>query len=498
MAAEYHHPAEKERLQIFDSLIKDVTELHIFSETTEKNLNYNWQEHISEYRQWFIKAKNKRELLSAVDRLQNSLHNTHCRIRVPEKADWLTLGIDTSYQNNEKCPFYVSDIRSNEIAKRISTGDCIKTIDGISVGDFLAQNFNIAPENNWFYLNRAIADYVSNRRADKHYIPDSGKSMIELESRKTGKRVNLELPWGKKETGDNVGNSESDINYASHTCADMPVRQYSHGYTAIKEANNFCIYVSSDSIFANYPIVRFFSFDYGEDRFVKNDFRILKDFLAQQDFKGFVLDLRDNPGGNNPNWFIEWFTDLPYYDRFVRLKFNTRLADSKILSECMMGGQKTQWYLHEWKNRQGAQQLTSFRPFFCKTDTCLWDNKYYPKNTVSKLPFAILTGFDCHSSCDSFVYHFLTKHLAVGVGERGRGGYTSHRLPLEIHNPADGSTLAYFSLAVSEDYDGDTKQPIEGFSPMPDKEMILAFENQEIYDSSLVFAAIDLIRARKK
>ena len=67
IAVEYHHPAEKERLQIFESLINDINELHIFSETTEKNLNYNWTAHINGYRQWFGEAKTKRELMSIID-----------------------------------------------------------------------------------------------------------------------------------------------------------------------------------------------------------------------------------------------------------------------------------------------------------------------------------------------------------------------------------------------------------------------------------------------
>lgn len=495
-AVEYHHPTEKERLQIFESLINDIKELHIFSEITEANLHYNWHTHIEEYRRWFLEAKNKKELLFAIFRLQNSLHNPHCRVRLTEKSDYVSLGFEVSYQNDEKCPFYVSDILNVELAKKIIKRDCVKAIDGIGPADFLKQNFNVAPDNNLFYLNRAIASYLGRRHAGMHYIPENRRSTVEFESKETGKIVVMELAW-KNEKIYNSDGSESGINYEQLDCGNMPPRRYGYGYTEIKEANNFCIYASSSDVFAEYPIIRFYSFSYDEERFVKNDFRILKDYLRQRNFKGFVLDLRDNGGGNNPNWFIEWFTNQPYYDRFVRMKLSSRLADNKTLSNCMMGGQKTQWYLRELEDRVGDQRLTSFRPFFCKPGSCSWDNKYYPKNRVSSLPFAILTGFNCLSSCDSFVYHFLTKHEALGVGERGSGGYTSHRLPLEIRNPADGSLLAYFTVAVSEDYDGETKRPIEGFSPAPDKEIYLTSENEEAYDNILIENAVKLIIERQ-
>ena len=488
--SDYVHPSKTQRIKLFEDIKSKILEHHIFSKITEKNLSFDWREHIDEYKKWFSDAINEKELLQALNKFQNSLHNSHCRFRPVNRTTRKTLGFDVEYEKVDgKSFFYVSKIHSEKNTLNLIVGDYIENIDGIFVNDFTKRFFYVSAANNFFHLNKNIARYISNRKETVCEMPV--KSKVILRSRKTGEIYERYLEWHEK--SGNKDDSEFQINYSSGGCYDLIKRNYGQNYKLLHKQNNFCIYGSKDKLYKNYPIIRQFSFSYKDNRNLLHDFEFLKAYLESKKTKGFILDLRDNRGGNNPNWFIEWFTNIPYYDRFVKMKLSSFIAKPKNFSKIMMGGKKTDWYKEQLK-KYGENKLSDFRPFFCRSNTCQWDNYYKPRKLMKFVPFAILSGFKCHSSCDSIVYNFSVNNIAPILGERGNGGYTSHRLPINIINPANKVKLGTFSLAISMDYDGESKSPIEGFAPSPNKEVMMTYENRAIYDKNLVKSAIEEIK----
>jgi hypothetical protein len=145
-------------------------------------------------------------------------------------------------------------------------------------------------------------------------------------------------------------------------------------------------------------------------------------------------------------------------------------------------------YLAELDTAPSGQAFTKRRPFFCRPDTCDWDNRYVPSHRVTKLPLALLVGPNCVSSCDSLTQQFDEQELGPLVGEPTAAAHTTRRLKRDI--VFRGEVLGTLELAFSYEVSGVSGKPVEGVPIHLDERVDRTFANRDRYDSLLVDRAI--------
>jgi hypothetical protein len=496
--AEYVHPSLEQRLALFAGLKKQIEELHTFSPITERNLNFVWRDHLAEYEQWFRAAQDRNGLLAALHKMNKSLHDGHCMFweAAPPAEPWHELGLGIAYEAGAAGGrYYVEQVDpSLERKSGVRPGDTLLAADGLPPAELEMIFFNFSNASRMDLIRQDVADLLTHRRPGLHPLPPDKRSRFTFQSAADGHKYQRVLRWLPQKKGGQGG----ELSYEVGECYDLPKAEYGHGYRREEWGINFCVYRSPQPDYQSYLIIRFFSFNYGGGADWRDeifDYNRLKSALAGDRFQGIVLDVRGNHGGIDGNDFIEWFNDRSYLDNFVRMRLHPYLADRQILEQCMMRGAKTDWYLSQLKKHKG-KTLSDLRPFICKNENCAWDNRYAPRRRLSRLPVAILGDSDCGSTCAHFVYLMKERGFAPVVGERTMGNYTSHRLPLPVQNPADGSKLGDFLVAVSMDYDGQTKEPIEGYAPAPDLELKKTSANFKDYDRLLLEGAVGLLKKK--
>jgi hypothetical protein len=261
---------------------------------------------------------------------------------------------------------------------------------------------------------------------------------------------------------------------------------------------NYCVYGSSEGRGRHYPIVRQFSFRYPDVGLLKVDHHNLKEYLGElKGAKGVILDLRDNRGGNNPNWFLDWWAPRPYYDHFVHTRLHEDFDSVEKLERAGITGwgpARFQTYLSALEQRTDDTAFMEPRPFFCPTPDCEnWDNRYEPKNQVTTLPVALLVGPRCVSSCDHVVYVFKENEFGPVIGTPGAAGFTAYRLKYDVKHPVSGENLGSVNFAFSYEVSGKTREKVEAVVVEPDVMIGPTFENQGRYDRLLVGAAIEAL-----
>ena len=495
-AGPYKHPNKKQRLELFNDLVSKIDEFHIFSERTQQNLNFKWSDGKEEYKRWFAEASNREELLWAIMKLQNSLHDKHCDGRryyyqYSDTSPLFYLGFKVEVErHNGEFRYYVSDE-----TKGVKKGDIVQKIDGMEVREYINRFWHLSPSNSFEHIYKDLAYYVTHRINNINEFRKKDFSTMVFQPRNGGKSYPVKFEWKKKEEKRRGGNDI--IEYYSDKCHDLPEIDYG-SYKLDFFGNNYCVYTSSAKERKEYPIVRFFSFNYDDTNFIRTDYIALKKWIDSKKLNGIIFDLRENHGGNNPNFFLDWFTDRPYVDNFVKMKIHDYLAEPNVLRQSMLWGPQIDWYMKEWRQKKNtSKRYTSMRPFFCNQGDCYWDNKYQPRNILTKKPMAMITGPGCVSSCDAVVYRLSEDKILPIIGERSSAAYTSHRLSIPVLNPADKKEISQFIYAVSTDHDGNTKKPIEGYAPPLYEEVYKNFENNDYYDELLVGKAIESLKRFK-
>lgn len=501
-AKENHQDADlqtKSRL-FFDELVEVVRKYHVFTEQTEKNLGYSWEEELVRLEEEFAAVDSEEDLLRAIHHLGNSLHNPHCLFSTPDRPVPIHAGFDAAVDLSGDVPeFYVEQVNRDDLREKIQTGDRIMEVDGIEAKDFLVAFFNESNANNRRSLATDIANFLTHRMLPVSRKKTGDVSHWLLQSRASGATRTVETKWRKPDRATRTSDPLA-LDLSLEGCAGLPAVDYGP-YSVALRGNKFCVYSSNVEPFNRFPVVRFFSFYYREDDeyySLKLDHEHLKKFFADHaESEGIVLDLRDNLGGRNPNWFLDWFASKAYTDMFVRTRMHEDLLDEKQLDEAHLSGwgkEEKERYLRELKSRKPDQEYTAPKPFFCPDSGCDgWDNVYHPKHQISSNPVALLTGPRCLSSCDHLTSVFSEYGMGVVIGQTTASGFTSYRLRHKLGGGDPSVDMGFLYVAFSDDISGKTGKPVEAVPIRIDVPVERTYENRAEYDRLLVKKAIEAI-----
>jgi hypothetical protein len=501
--AEVHAPAVDakrfpdlaERRELFDRLVADVRKYHVFSTATAKALGLTWDEELPALRREFEEAVDDDHLVIALLHLQHSLHNPHCGYQPPETGSIAkTTGFEVASEwRGGGAHFYVSAIHDASLEDKLEVGDEIAEMDGVPAAELPRRFIHTSRQNNW----RGVAREVAFALAGPNFTrlrPLGSRSTYVFEKRATHARVTLELPWTRYDWPDDDHLDDSGVDYGSASCTGLPERAYGPGYELVARGQKLCIYASKAPGYRDYPIVRQFSFHYIDpsfERFAKHgiraDYELQKRELDRLHPKGVVLDLRDNNGGNDPNWFMEWYASGPYTDDFIAMRLHPDFDTKEKLDPTHVDHRDL--YLKELAARRPGQEFTAPRPAHCRGNDCAWDNRYTPSHRMTKAPIALLVGPGCVSSCDAIALFFATNHFGPLVGEPPASGTTNNRLERDVILPG-GRKFGTFKLAFTVELNGKTREPEEGVPTPVDVPLDATFENRAHYDHDLVDAAI--------
>jgi C-terminal processing protease CtpA/Prc len=492
-----HFPDLAERRALFDALVSDVRKYHVFSVATAKALGHTWEEDVPELRRDFEEAVDEDHLSVALTRFVNSFHNPHCGYAGPDLAPaGKTTGFEVESEwRGGAAHFYVSAIKDPALKDKLAVGDEIASFDGIPSAEIPRRLHWMSHDNNW----RGIAHHVAWALAGPYFTrlrKVGSRSTYVFEKRATHERVTLELPWApwtapaaSEESLDNSG-----VDYATTSCTGLPDRAYGAGYELVARGQKLCIYASRAPGYRDYPIIRQFSYHYVDDAFkefakhgIRADHEVQKRELDRLHPKGVLLDLRDNGGGNNTHWFMDWYAPGPYVGDFFAVRLHPDFDTKEKLAPAHLPNED--FVLEQLAKRRPGQEFTDPRPCQCKGDVCDWDNRYTPSHRITKAPIALLVGPGCVSACDAIALYFSRERFGPLVGEPPASGTTNNRLDRFVVLPG-GRKFGRLRLAFTYELDGKTKERMEGVPTPVDVPLDRTFDNRATYDRQLVDAAI--------
>ncbi len=493
-AAPSEFTTEAERRELFDALVRDVRAHHVFADATPKNLGRKWEDDLPELEREMLAAKTERALVVALTHFGNALHDGHCQYEPESRGKTIALGVRADFEWRGDQPFFYLARVDDAVAKTIAApGDPIRSVDGVAVGELVTRYMNVSHQNNLRGVARDVAEFLT-RRTESNATTNEGDASTWV----VGDGKTLTLRWSKPTSHDEA--DEFAIAYDAPWCSTLPARDYGP-YEVTARGMNFCIYASQVEPYKSHPILRQFSFlyifsgrgDLGQAEYrVRVDHDVIARELARLAPKGLLVDLRDNGGGNNPNWFMDWFANGSWVDRFVATRLSADFDTKEKLEKAGVGHAAD--YLKELAARAPDQAFTKPRPFFCKHGDCAWDNRYTPAHRVTTAPIALLVGSRCTSSCDSIAGVFAENHFGPLVGEPTAAAFTTTRIERPV--TVRGKPFGTISLAFTRDISGVTHEPVEGVPIALDMLVERTLGNRDAYDRLLVDAAIHFVDRR--
>lgn len=452
-----------DRKAMFESILKSLRTRHVFAPQTEKNLGRKWEDDRPLLEKEFAAADTYGKLRAALWHLGNSLHDRHCFYEPEERPDDLWLGFTVDFEWNGGQPsFYIAEIEDADLSKLLVVGDPVVSVDGVAAKDFLSRYLLESRANSLRGVARDVAQFLTQRPNWGAALRAGQTSTWIVRRRGTDREVSFRATWKRESQVKPQRSSEYAIVYRETQCGELPQRKYP-GYHLTGRGINYCLYTSTVAPYSAYPIVRHYSFWYDSGRMppwtgVEKEYYLLKAHLeAQKDARGIILDLRDNTGGNNPNWFLDWYAPAPWRDEWVA-------------------------------ERKPDGSFARPRPFFCAVENCTI-SEYVPKHRILRLPVALLVGPRCFSSCDSFALIFEENRFGPLVGEPTAAGFTSVRQELPLRTRS-GISLGQLVMGTSKQISSKTGLEVEAVSRRLDYPMDHGFDNRDTYDRLLVDTAI--------
>jgi hypothetical protein len=511
-------PTVDERRALFADLVAAVRKFHLFSARTQKNLGRRWEEELPALEEAFAKAEDEPSLAEAGNRFGHSLHDGHLRYEPPAsvgRGQHLTLGLAMDVEWVSGAPrFYVAEPPPAGTATGVHAGDIVVSAAGVA-GEKLLPTYALeSSENNWRGIARDVAEYLVSRSTARSATKPGSTDAWVLRHRKGGE-VRVDLMWRKEPwPGENEEGGESeedivDIDYApAHCSRDLPDRKYPSSYRLVNHGRFYCLYVSAKAPYSAYPIVRHFSVHYshlGEmtvyPRYmlpatgwqVSAEYANLSLALrALRGVRGLILDLRDNYGGNDPEWFLDWYAPAPYADMFTSVRVFPEYSDAGFRKHVANVDEDWhRWYVKATGGHAAGDDVP--RPFKCMNADCTGDNRFTPAHGLLAVPVALLVGPGCMSSCAHIAHIFDEDDFGPLIGEPTAASYTTQRLayPLKV---ASGLDLGAIGLGLSRDSSGKTGEPLEGYQVHIDYPVERTFDGRDTWDAALVDSALKAFR----
>jgi hypothetical protein len=487
---------------LFDHLVAEVRRLHVFSAQTEKNLGRRWEDELPALARELEAADTRVKLSVALEHFVNALHNPHCWFQPASNSDHLTLGFSVNAEWKGDTPiFRVWEVDDAALRGAITPGDVVVSVDGVPAASFVTAHALESRANNRRGLARDIGHWLTGRSTLRSPVTEGQSSEWVLKG-SDGASKTVKPVWKEADEG---SWSDFGLDYDKTGCGGLWPRKYGSYELAFTGAR-YCIYASKRARFRDYPIVRQFSFRYIDEEWspsptwlAHTDQRNLKAQLASLSPKGIVLDLRDNNGGNNPNWFLDWWAPAGWTDNGVRMRLDEQFRDraARRAAEVSMGDGNGAWYAAQLDARTKGQELSAPRPFFCRpgpasdpdAKDCAWNNRYVPSHRVTTAPVALLVGAGCVSSCDSVAHAFDENDFGPLVGEPTAAAYTTSRMKIAVKD-ASGVEIGSIRIAISMEISGVTGKDIEAVPLHIDYPVDRTFDAKDAYDAALLEAAM--------
>lgn len=494
-------PDRISRLSLFQDLVARVRRFHTMAPAAFQGLGRRWEDDLPGLQAELERAEGMPAVMRALRHFGNSLRDPHCKYHEPDPFPSATAGITLAVEWLDGRPqYYVDRIDEGSLSGKVEEGDQLLEVDGVPAGQLLTRLSLESNRNSWFGISRDVARYLG-RRPIYDLPPGRASSSWLFRGRSSGLTYRLETPWKKPSPQDDTTASaplDEDPCPADSGSTYGSYQLHARGF-------GVCVYLSDRGTERYFPIVRQHTFLYavGDDpavarRNLQADQRILRRTLGRvAGLRGVVLDLRQNQGGNNPNWFLDWWAPASYTDHFVYYRVHPELvqADGSIsfISHEEVAADYFRLARGISPHASGGDHYTRGWPAFCPSSTrCQWSNRYRPRSRVTDGPVALLVGPDCLSSCDSVAQIFAENDFGPVIGEPTSAGYTFARkhLPLTVRDV----DLGLLTVAVSFELSGKTGRRIEAVPIDLDSTIPRLFSNHDRYGRLLVEAAQQALR----
>jgi hypothetical protein len=485
---------EEGRAKLVDDAVERIRRYHVFTDQTSRNLGRTFDDEWPAIRAEAIGANTPAALSVALTRLANAIHDPHVYFNPPTRPTPLASGVEFEVEWVAGGPrFYVARVAREGLGE-LRPGDMLIAVDGVPATELLERWSTLSNANSPRGVATDIARLLGRKAMGRESVTEGEAVRYTLERRASGKRFSISSVWTRSHA-DRIPEFALDYDRPSG-CLGHPARAYP-GYRFVGGGYAFCLYAARDPAHRPFPIVRHVSFLYEDPAVARDDHDALAAQLAQLGrVEGVLLDLRDNRGGNNPNWFLDWYAPKPWLDHRIRFRLHEDLRDVQLRRQFRIDAP---WYVRALDAPRTQDGLTEPRPFFCPPgddDACAWDNRYEPRHRVTAAPVALLVGPGCVSSCDSLAQRFAENRFGPLVGEPSSAGYTTHRVRLPVVL-ADGSDFGFLNIGFSQSLSGVTGAPIEAV-PLPiDVPIERTFDERQRWDALLVDAAIAALRKRR-
>jgi Peptidase family S41 len=510
-------PDASERAALFAELVGAVRRYHLFSEATRKNLGRRWEEDLPALERAFAEAETEPLLRDVLSRFAASLHDGHCAYDAEKGAEWRRLrsGLDVEVEWIGGAPrFYVESAPAT--MAQVRPGDLVVSLNGVPAERFLDEHRLRSNGNNRRRIAADVAAWMGERTTLQSSTREGDVDQLVVRHREGGE-VAVAVPWKqdvrRAPTDEDPTRAPfEEIDYARARCApDLRDVDYGGGYRLTAHGKLFCFYTSERAPFDAHPIVRQFSFRYSgvlerkrvtpgyylpSTAFeVEAEYHTLRGLVrAQRRVAGLILDLRDNRGGNDQAWFLDWYAPGPYVDNFVRVPRLAEWADAQFKERVVnLPDEWETWYPRAEKTATGPFLR---RPFSCQSPTCEGDNRVVPAHHVVDAPVALLVGPRCASACAALVQVFDEYDYGPLIGEPTSASYTMVRLEHPVRTRS-GRDLGTLGLALSHDESGKTGADLEGVEVHVDYPVERTFEARARWDADLVQAALRAFREVK-
>lgn len=485
-------PGRAERLLLYQDLVAAIRRYHILSAATAANLGLDWEDALQRLEPAFVDAQDFAALRDAIHRLSCSLHDAHLTYESDVPGEELRLGLTLEgVYSGGRAEFRVRSIDDPTLRQRVQPDDVLVLLDGIPAEQLLPLYLDRTRANNWPAASRGVARYLTRRSTDVSSTRPGDVTRWRLR-RSAGPQLDLELRWQRaaKEPA-SIFKNQMDPDYlptachpyASESAPALPARRYdpadglADGYRITGYGRNFCLYTSERPPYRDYPIVRHFSFfyyarfpsDLADDARLNNEatyavaaeyFALSRLLRARPSIRGLIVDLRDNGGGNDPEWFLDWYAPAPYEDLYDAVRVAPeRLRPPFIAAVSNLTEEWLAWYRTTAAGLAPGTLLR--RPFKCLRPDCSGGNRFTPARALLPVPVALLVGPNCHSSCAHLAHIFDENDFGPLIGEPTPATLTSQVYSHPVRTRS-GLSLGRIGLAVSAALSGKSGQPIEG------------------------------------
>lgn len=477
-------PAET-RLALFDALVAEVRAVHQLAPSTWENLApLTFPSALPELREAFGAAATEAELIGALVRLGNALHDVHLGFRpaAPFRAHLTLPVVVTPEWEGGQAWMVVTESR----APGVDAGDVVTSYAGTPASELLRRYADRSSANQWRGVALGVAAWMTERPADAGDGVDGGTVTLGLHKR-YGTDAFVNLTWSRGGWHGAESAPPATPDYDQTRCAPgLPTRRYPT-YRLASHGTAYCLYLSPNPRYAPYPVLRLFSFEFPRPFDAEAEHEHLARALRPlPDVRGLILDLRDSAGGSDPKWVLDWFAPRPYLDLRTQVK-KTLWLDTIVVED--VANLDDGWVNALARAPEGA--LVS-RFLGCRGADCT-DTRQLPAHRILPVPAALLVGPACNGACDRFARLWDENGLGPIVGEPSGAALTALRVDLPVALPG-GRKLGSLRLALSLDYSPLTGRPVEGLPIHVDVPVAWTWATRDTYESAMVDAAVRTLR----